>query len=93
MVEYKIGQFVRYVNTGTVGKIIRLVEYNGSTFAELEGTKLLYRTDQLVNINNIDIKKTVITDIKKDIEEEQIKLREMKDSAWQNTDNSCEGGG
>ncbi|MDE2517814.1 MAG: DUF2098 domain-containing protein [Methanocorpusculum sp.] len=88
-----IGQTVRYGRTGTVGKIVNLVEENGFTFAELDSTGLYYRTDQLTAISEIARKETRHSDFRKDLEEEQKRFREMNESAWQNTDQSCEGGG
>lgn len=88
-----IGQNVRYGRTGTVGKIVAFVEENGFTFAELDTTGLYYRIDQLTTISEVAHKETRHSDIRKDLEEEQKKFREMNESAWQNTDQSCEGGG
>ena len=88
-----IGQTVRYGRTGTVGKIVDLVEENGLTFAELDSTGLYYRIDQLTAISETAKKETRHKDFRKDLKEEQQKFREMNESAWQNTDQSCEGGG
>ena len=75
-----IGQTVRYGRTGTVGKIVAFVEE-------------YYRVDQLTAISEVAHKETRHRDFKKDLEEEQKRFREMNESAWQNTDQSCEGGG
>ncbi|MDU9376202.1 hypothetical protein McpSp1_07960 [Methanocorpusculaceae archaeon Sp1] len=88
-----IGQTVRYGRTGTVGKIVALTEENGSAFAELDSTGLYYRIDQLTAISDVVHKETENRDFRKDLEQEQEKFREMNESAWQNTDQSCEGGG
>jgi hypothetical protein len=88
-----IGQIARYSRTGTVGKIVTFIEKNGFTFAELDSTGLYYRIDQLTAINEIAHKKTKYSNFKKDFEEEQKRTREMNEFAWQNTDQSCEGGG
>ncbi|MDV0443952.1 DUF2098 domain-containing protein [Methanorbis rubei] len=88
-----IGQTVRYGRTGTVGKIVALIEEDNSTFAELDSTGLYYRVDQLTAISDIVHKETESRDFRKDLEQEQERVREMNESAWQNTDQSCEGGG
>lgn len=88
-----IGQTVRYGRTGTTGKIVALIEENGETFAELEDTSLYYRLDQLTPISEVVQKKELRRDAKKDFEREMENMKEMKESAWQNTDQSCEGGG
>lgn len=45
-----IGSPVRYPRTGTVGKIVRIEERNGFSFAELDTTGMLYRIDLLVSV-------------------------------------------
>lgn len=91
--DFEIGQTVRYSRTGTVGKIVSLVNDNGYDFAELDSTGLLYRADQLTAINEVIKSDRRETDVRKDILDEQEKIRDMQESAWQNTDQSCEGGG
>ncbi|HJJ99556.1 MAG TPA: DUF2098 domain-containing protein [Methanocorpusculum sp.] len=88
-----IGQTVRYGRTGTVGKIVGFVEENGFTFAELDNTGLYYRIDQLTAISEVAYRESRHSDFRKDLEEEQKRFLEMGESAWQNTDQSCEGGG
>ena len=39
---------VRYPRTGTTGKVVRIEQTDRDTFAELDTTHLLYRTDQLI---------------------------------------------
>ncbi|HJK01636.1 MAG TPA: DUF2098 domain-containing protein [Methanocorpusculum sp.] len=88
-----IGQTMRYSRTGTVGKIVTLIEEDGFTFAELDSTGLYYRVDQLTAICEGTPIKIKESDLKKDIKEERERFREMNESAWKNTDQSCEGGG
>ena len=42
------GVRARYPATGTSGTVVRLEEIEGKTFAEIDTTGLLYRTDRLV---------------------------------------------
>jgi hypothetical protein len=88
-----LGQMVRYARTGTIGKIVTFFEKNGFIFAELDSTGLCYRIDQLTAISEIAHKETRHSDFREDLEEEQKRFREMSESSWQNTDQSCEGGG
>ena len=44
------GMRVRYPRTGTAGTVVRIENIDGSEFAEIDTTGLLYRTDQLVRI-------------------------------------------
>ena len=46
--EVAVGMNVRYPRTGTTGKIVRIEQVERDTFAELDSTHLLYRTDQLI---------------------------------------------
>ncbi|HJJ47929.1 MAG TPA: DUF2098 domain-containing protein [Methanocorpusculum sp.] len=93
MDTFEIGQTVRYSRTGTVGKIVSFYHEGDADFAELDATGLLYRIDQLVAIHEEERKGAVETDAKSRVLEEQRKMREMQESAFQNTDQACEGGG
>lgn len=44
----EVGMYARYPRTGTSGTITRIEEQRGMLFAEIEGTGLLYRADQLI---------------------------------------------
>ena len=93
MDTFEIGQTVRYSRTGTVGKIVSIYKDGDWEYAELDVTGLMYRIDQLVAIHEEERKASLETDVKSAVLEEQRKMREMQESAWQNTDQSCEGGG
>ena len=49
-VAIRPGMRVRYPRTGTAGTVVRIEEIDGNEFAEIDSTELLYRTDQLVQI-------------------------------------------
>lgn len=93
MTAFKIGDTVRYSRTGTVGKIVTFMEEKDNTFAELDSTGLYYRLDQLTGISEVILHTEKPRDVRKDFKQEQAELQEMKENAWQNTDQSCEGGG
>lgn len=42
MNQIEVGSYARYVNTGTIGKVVDVREEDGRTFAQLEGTELFY---------------------------------------------------
>lgn len=42
MTTIEVGMYARYKNTGTVGKVIEIMEEDGVTFALLESTDLYY---------------------------------------------------
>lgn len=93
--EIALGMKVRYPRTGTTGKILRIEQVRGDTFAELDSTNLLYRIDQLIPATGVDrISSAIVEDAKKVIarEREFTAGSELQD-ALKNIDQSCEGGG
>ena len=93
--EIALGMKVRYPRTGTTGKILRIEQVRGDTFAELDSTNLLYRIDLLIPATGIDkISTAIVEDAKKVIarEREFAAGSELQD-ALKNIDQSCEGGG
>ena len=93
MSMFKVGETVRYGRTGTVGKIVSFMKERGESFAELDSTGMYYRIDQLTVIKEGRHHVEKSHDSRKDFKEEQEKIQEMQENAWQNTDQSCEGGG
>ena len=93
--EVVLGMRVRYPRTGTAGTMQRIENVRGGTFAELDTTHLLYRIDQLIPAELTEtVKKTIIEDAKKIIEQEREYAAGSEfRQALQNTDQSCEGGG
>lgn len=91
--EVAVGMNVRYPRTGTNGKVVRIEKIDRDTFAELDTTHLLYRTDQL-----IAFEPKVEKEAKKGGGElEQVaKEREFSRSVqaeWLSADELCDGGG
>lgn len=93
--EVVLGMRVRYPRTGTAGTVQRIENLRGGTFAELDTTHLLYSIDQLIPAELTEtVKKTIIEDAKKVIEQEREYAAGSEfRQALQNTDQSCEGGG
>ncbi|MDD1663260.1 MAG: DUF2098 domain-containing protein [Methanomicrobiales archaeon] len=91
--EVAVGMNVRYPRTGTTGKVVRIERIDRDTFAELDTTHLLYRTDQLISFEP----KAVKEEKKGGGELEQVaKEREEArsiQSAWLSADELCDGGG
>jgi hypothetical protein len=92
--EVAIGMQVRYPRTGTTGKIIRIEQMQGGTFAEIDTTELLYRIDQLIAATTVKEKE------KKKVEKDLDQVKSERDflttgfqDALTHTDQSCEGGG
>jgi hypothetical protein len=93
--EIAMGMKVRYPRTGTTGKILRIEEIRGDTFAELDSTNLLYRIDQLIPATtSVKTTKTIVEDAKSVIERErEFAAGSGLQDALKNIDQSCEGGG
>ncbi|MDD1661417.1 MAG: DUF2098 domain-containing protein [Methanomicrobiales archaeon] len=91
--EVAVGMDVRYPRTGTTGKVVRIERIDRDTFAELDTTHLLYRTDQLISYEPKGVKE----ERKGGGELEQVaKEREATRAAqatWLSADELCDGGG
>ncbi len=93
--EIMVGMQVRYPRTGTAGKVTRIEQMKGDTFAELDTTGLLYRVDQLIAV--VSARDRQKKDRGSDFEQVK-KEREFVSGvgfqdAISNIDQSCEGGG
>lgn len=73
----KVGMFARYINTGTIGKIVKIdIQPDGEIFALLDSTNLYYNVSYLEFVNDKELlKKDIIKNIEKDIEE-KIRIQE-----------------
>ena len=93
--EIALGIKVRYPRTGTTGKILRIEQIRGDTFAELDSTNLLYRIDQLIPATGIEkTATTLVADAKQVIaNEREYAAGSGLQEALKNIDQSCEGGG
>jgi hypothetical protein len=91
--EVTVGMHVRYPRTGTTGKVVRIEKLDRESFAELDSTHLLYRTDQLISYEP----KVQREEKKGGGELEQVaKEREAArsiQSQWLSADELCDGGG
>jgi hypothetical protein len=91
--EVAVGDVVRYPRTGTTGKVMRLEEIDGQTYAELDSTELFYRIDQLVGIDRAAGKIRQEEHSVGEYLEKEKEFAEKLEEAWFATDQSCEGGG
>ena len=93
--EIALGMSARYPRTGTTGKILRIEQIGGDTFAELDSTNLLYRIDQLIPATGAERTATIVVE---DAKQAIVREREFASGLeFQDTlksiDHSCEGGG
>ncbi|HUK92906.1 MAG TPA: DUF2098 domain-containing protein [Methanomicrobiales archaeon] len=91
--EVAVGMNVRYPRTGTTGKVVRIEQVERDTFAELDSTHLLYRTDQLIAFEPKAEK-----EVRKGGEELEQVAKEREEarsiqSQWLSADELCDGGG
>jgi len=91
--EVAVGMNVRYPRTGTTGKIVRIEQVERDTFAELDSTHLLYRTDQLIAFEPKAEK-----EVRKGGEQLEQVAKEREEarsiqSQWLSADELCDGGG
>lgn len=93
--EMALGMRVRYPRTGTTGKILRIEEFRGVTFAELDTTCLLYRIDHLIPATgSVKTASAIVEDAKEVISRErEFAAGSGLQDALKNIDQSCEGGG
>jgi hypothetical protein len=93
--EIILGMRVRYPRTGTTGKVLRIEDIKGVTFAELDTTNLLYRIDQLIPATGIVKTSTTIVENAKQVisREREFAAGSELQEALKNIDQSCEGGG
>jgi hypothetical protein len=93
--ELAVGMQVRYPRTGTTGKVIRIEQVKGDTFAEIDTTHLLYRVDQLDPAAALRERKEKVRE--KDMDQVKKEREYMAGAGFQDavthTDQSCEGGG
>jgi hypothetical protein len=91
--EVAVGMHARYPRTGTTGKVVRIERIDRDTFAELDSTHLLYRTDQLIPYEPKGAKeeRKEGPDLAQ-VEKEREAAREAQ-TQWLSADELCDGGG
>ena len=59
-IELTLDSYVRYVDTGTIGKIVDLKTENGIGWVKLDKTNLWYRANLVELLDEKDIKKSTL---------------------------------
>ncbi|MEO2241890.1 MAG: DUF2098 domain-containing protein [Euryarchaeota archaeon] len=84
----KVGDYARYVRTGTVGKIVDVKEEGGRRWYKLDSTGLYYREDQLERAERVERKER-----QEDVQDVLKKIKELEEAFSEATgDHVCEGG-
>jgi hypothetical protein len=84
---------VRYPRTGTTGKVVRIEKLDRDTFAELDSTRLLYRTDQLIPYEpKVQKEEKKAGGDLEQVAKEREEARSIQ-AQWLSADELCDGGG
>ncbi|WP_299522649.1 DUF2098 domain-containing protein [uncultured Methanobrevibacter sp.] len=74
--EITLGSHVRYVDTGTIGKVSDIKEESNISWVKIDKTNLWYLADKLELLNDEDLKSKNLSDDNDNIDIEAIKNSE-----------------
>ncbi|MCL2141481.1 MAG: DUF2098 domain-containing protein [Methanimicrococcus sp.] len=90
--KIKVGDYVKYINTGTVGKIIEIMEDDEGIWAYLESTELYYKIEFLESTEEVPIVAIKRRDLEAEIEK-KIRIQEEAVESLQNVESRDAPGG
>ena len=90
--EIKVGDYVKYINTGTIGEVTEIMEDEEGIWAFLDATELYYKIEFLELTDEIVKTESKGRDLDADIEE-RIRMREEAIEALQNLESPEAPGG
>jgi Uncharacterized protein conserved in archaea len=90
--EIKVGDYVKYINTGTIGEVTEILEDEEGIWAFLDATELYYKIEFLELTDEIVKTESKGRDLDADIEE-RIRMREESIEALQNLESPEAPGG
>ncbi|WP_405306323.1 DUF2098 domain-containing protein [Methanobrevibacter sp.] len=93
--EIALDSYVRYVDTGTIGKVLDVKTQDGMEWVKLDKTDLWYRSNLVELLDDKDIKKSTLYD---DRDNQDLDIEAMKEKAnaledMQMDSSVAEGGG
>ena len=93
--DIALDSYVRYVDTGTIGKVLDLKTENGIDWVKIDKTELWYRSNLVELLDDKDIKKSTLYD---DRDNQDLDVEAMKEKAsaledMQMDSSVAEGGG
>lgn len=93
--EIALDSYVRYVDTGTMGKVIDLKTQDGIEWVKLDKTELWYRSSLVELLDEKDIKKSTFYDKEDDgeVDVESMKEKATSFEDMQMDSSVAEGGG
>ena len=74
--EIALDSYVRYVDTGTIGKVVDVKTQDGMEWVKLDKTELWYRSNLVELLDEKDIKKSTLYD---DRDNQDIDVEAMKE--------------
>ena len=93
-IEINIGDYVRYVDTGTIGKIIDVKTEDDIEWVKIDKTNLLYRSKLVELLDEKDLKNNDdFSDDNNEIDIEAMKEKAFKMEELELADDACQGGG
>jgi hypothetical protein len=92
-IEINIDDYVRYVDTGTIGKIVDVKTEDGIEWVKLDKTDLWYRSKLVELLDEKDLKKTDDSRDDDEIDIEAIKEKALDLENIELDSNVAEGGG
>jgi hypothetical protein len=90
--EITLDSHVRYVDTGTVGKVLDVKTENDMGWVKLDKTELWYRSNRVELLDEKDIKKSRWDD-DNDIDIEDLKEKALDFESLELAADACNGGG
>ena len=76
--EIALDSYVRYVDTGTIGKVVDVKTQDGMEWVKLDKTELWYRSNLVELLDDKDIKKSTLYD---DRDNQDLDVEAMKEKA------------
>lgn len=90
--EIKIDDYVKYINTGTIGKVTEIMEDEEGVWVFLDSTELYYKVELLELTDEVVKEEIKRRDLEADIEE-KIRIREQAIESLQNIESIDAPGG
>ena len=94
-IEIPINSHVRYVDTGTIGKVVDAKTQDGIDWVKIEKTNLWYRAKLVELLDEKDIKKSAYYDREDDneVDVDELKEKAMNFEDMELSSHVAEGGG
>jgi hypothetical protein len=91
--EITLDSHVRYVDTGTIGKVLKIKTTDGVDWVKIDKTNLWYRSDLVELLDDKDLKKSSVDDGNDELDIEALKEKAEKLENMQMDSSVAEGGG